>query len=63
MRAIDDLAWHFERDLSGNKFNGSFPLPQIRSMVFFQKLKLGRNNFERGIPERAIENMTQLVQL
>ncbi|KAG0618722.1 hypothetical protein M758_4G087800 [Ceratodon purpureus] len=55
--------WPLTLDLSGNKFNGSFPLPQIRSMVFLQKLKLGRNHFEGGIPERAFENMTQLVQL
>jgi hypothetical protein len=54
---------HFNRDLSGNTFTGSFPLPQIRSMVFLQQLSLGRNGFYGEIPELALQNMTQLAEL
>lgn len=54
---------HFNRDLSGNAFTGSFPLPQIRSMVFLQKLSLGSNEFYGEIPEFALLFMPQLAEL
>lgn len=63
MLLFDDLTWHCDRDLSGNKFSGSFPYRQIRSMVYLQKLNLGRNDFEGEVPESAFKNMTQLVHL
>ncbi|KAG0504688.1 hypothetical protein M758_11G071100 [Ceratodon purpureus] len=50
-------------DLSGNGFNGTFPLPQIRELYSLQTLKLARNSFVGGIPQQAFENMTQLADL
>uniref|UniRef100_A0A7I4CVR6 Protein kinase domain-containing protein n=1 Tax=Physcomitrium patens TaxID=3218 RepID=A0A7I4CVR6_PHYPA len=50
-------------DLSGNKFNGSFPISQISQMEYLQTLRLGRNRFKGPVPERAFENMTNLFDL
>ncbi|XP_073387757.1 protein STRUBBELIG-RECEPTOR FAMILY 7-like isoform X2 [Physcomitrium patens] len=50
-------------DLSGNKFNGSFPISQINWLPYIETLRLGRNRFEGPVPERAFENMTNLFDL
>lgn len=64
---LPDFGVHFffllTLDLSGNKFNGPFPISQISWLTNIETLRLGRNRFEGPVPERAFENMTMIFEL